>query len=52
MRQHELARRGRERGIALHLAIGLDLRMLFLQERGGAAHLAGGVGVVTAEIGM
>src|SRR6185369_13727795 len=52
MRQHQLARRGRKRGIALHFAVGLDLRMLFLQKRGGTAHLARGIGVVTAEVGM
>jgi len=32
-----------------HLTIRLDFRMVLLQKRGGAAHLARGIGIVTAE---
>ena len=52
VRQDQPARGLRQRGIALHFAIGLQLGMVLFQQRGGAAHLARGVGIVAAEVGM
>src|SRR5258706_15846869 len=50
--QDQLPRCFRQRGIALHFAVRLDFRMVLLEERRGTAHLARGVGIITAEVGM
>ena len=52
MRQDQLARGFRKRGIALHLAVRLDLRMLVFQKRGCLSHLARGVRIKTSKVGM
>ncbi len=52
MRQDQFARCFRQRGIALHLAIGLDLGVPLDEQVGGSTHLARRLGVVAAEVGM
>jgi len=52
MRQDQFSCRFDQRGIALHFTIRLDFRMVLFQKRGGAAHLAGRLGIITAEVGM